>query len=143
MMTATLLSLSRSDKLLHRLEDLVHSPEMLIEKMVEMHFEEPMIPLVFLKSPVTARLPVVQNLFTLALPIDLFDPLIAFLFIDPSEIHLGKIVILGHVFLCLIGKITQKVIAGRLSLVTMKFGEVNSGLGLEGEIVIALGSLIH
>ena len=143
MMTATLLSLSRSYKLLHRLEDLFHSPEMLIEKMVEMNFEEPMIPLVFLKSPVTARLPVVQILCTLALPIDLFDPLIAFLFIDPNEIHLGKIVILGHVFLCLIGKITQKVIAGRLSLVTMKFGEVNSGLGLEGEIVIALGSLIH
>lgn len=130
MVATTLLSLPSSHKFFHGLKDFIHSPEVLIEEMVEVHFEEPMIPLVFLHSPVPARLPIAQNLCTLPLPIRLFNSLTAFLCIDPLQFHNAKIVILSHVFLSFIDKVAQKVIAWRLSLVNMELSEIYSGLSL-------------
>ena len=49
---SALLGLPRSDEDRHRLEYFVHPPHMLIQEVVVVNFQEPMIPLVLLKSPV-------------------------------------------------------------------------------------------
>jgi len=53
-MTSTLLSLSRVDKLLHGLEDLIHPPHVFINEMLRIELEEPMVSFVLFEVPVTS-----------------------------------------------------------------------------------------
>ena len=54
MVAPTLLCFPTYDKLLHCFEDFVHPSHVLVEKMVVMNLEEPMIPFVFINIPVSS-----------------------------------------------------------------------------------------
>ena len=53
-MASALFSFTRNDKSFHSFEDLVHSSHMLIDKVVGVDLEEPMISFVFFKIPMSS-----------------------------------------------------------------------------------------
>lgn len=88
MVTATLLCCTSGDKFFHGLEDPIHPAEVLIEEVVEVNLQEPMIPLMFLDLPVANSLPVLYNPDVLGLPRALPTALGGVLSIGPIKLDL-------------------------------------------------------
>ena len=72
MMATTLLCCTSADEFFHRLEDPIHPAEVLIEEVVEVDLQEPMISLMFIGLPMPNSLSILHNhgvlCFSRALP---------------------------------------------------------------------------
>lgn len=68
MVAAALFCCTSGDKFFHGLKDPIHPTEVLIEEVIEVDLQEPMIPLMFLDLPMANSLPILYNPAVLGLP---------------------------------------------------------------------------
>lgn len=143
MVAAALLGLARGDEFFHGFEDFVHPAEVLVEEMVEMYLQEPMISLIFFNFPVATCLTTLQNLCAFLL----FSVLLVLGSAVGSrlaiEFDIFEGMILRDVFVSFSNKLTKEVITRWLSSILIQLPKVKSGLCFQGEVLIPLVSLIH
>jgi hypothetical protein len=110
-MASALFGFTSGDESFHGFEDLVHPPEVLIEEMVAVHLQEPMISFIFVSLPVPTRLPILQNLRVFLLlpsPLAQIGTLVSCL---PVELNVLENLIFCEAFIGVSDELTEQVIA--------------------------------